>query len=381
MNKMFDVAVIGSGPSGAIAAYESAKNGLKTILIEKETLPRYKTCGGGFVYRGLKNMPFSVDKAIDIKFNEVTILFGAKNLSFKTKREKPIISMVMRDQFDHLIVKKSQAEGVELFENAKVQNLVFHDNYTQIETSQGNIAAKFIIAADGALSPTAKLAGWEETRRMSPALEYEITVSDETFKKLAGSARFDIDAAPQGYGWCFPKANHLSVGVGNFKKSSKKVNLKKAYQEYLKLLGIDKVLSEEAHGFIIPTSPRTDGFVKKNVFLTGDAAGFADPITAEGISNAIASGVMAAQAIVESQLNIEQAKALYLDKVNKKLLPELETGIKLAKFFYGQKKLRNILLKKHGQRAAEYMTNIFMGDSTYPQNFYAKVKQKLKITF
>lgn len=381
MENLFDVAVIGSGPSGATAAYELAKKGLKTILIEKETLPRYKTCGGGFVYRGLRNMPFSVDEAIDIKFKEVDIIFGSKNLSFKAKREKPIISMVMRDQFDHLIVKKSQAEGVELFENAKVENLVFQENYTQIETSRGKVNTKFIIAADGALSPTAKLAGWEETRRMSPALEYEITVNDETFKKLAGSARFDIDAAPQGYGWCFPKANHLSVGLGCTMKSSKKVNLKKAYQEYLKMLGIEEVLSEEAHGFIIPTSPRTDGFVKKNVFLTGDAAGFADPITAEGISNAIASGIMAAQAIIESQLNLEKAKAIYLEKLNKKLLPELETGIKLAKFFYGQKKLRNILLKKHGQRAAEYMTNIFMGDSTYPQNFYAEVKRKFKIPF
>ncbi len=380
MENIFDVAVIGSGPSGASAAYELTKNGLKTILIEKETLPRYKTCGGGFVYRGLRNMPFSVEEAIDIKFDEVNILFD-KNLSFNTKREKPIISMVMRDQFDHLIVKEAQAKGVELFQNAKVENLVFNENYTQIETSRGNINAKFIIAADGALSATAKLAGWGETRTMSPALEYEITVSDETFKKLAGSARFDIDIVPHGYGWCFPKANHLSVGVGSFMKTKKKLNLKADYQTYLKNLGIEEVLHEEAHGFIIPTSPRKDGFVKKNVFLTGDAAGFADPITAEGISNAIASGMMAAQAIVESKLDVKHAKELYLQKLNEKLLPELETGTKLAKLFYGQKKLRNILLKKHGRRAAEYMTNIFMGDSTYPKNFYAEVKKKLKLPF
>ena len=50
--KHYDVAIIGSGPSGASTAFHLAKNGISTVLIEKETLPRYKTCGGGFVYRG-----------------------------------------------------------------------------------------------------------------------------------------------------------------------------------------------------------------------------------------------------------------------------------------------------------------------------------------
>ena len=52
--KTYDVAVIGSGPEGASAAFELAQQGISTVIIEKETLPRYKVCGGGFVYRGRK---------------------------------------------------------------------------------------------------------------------------------------------------------------------------------------------------------------------------------------------------------------------------------------------------------------------------------------
>ena len=52
----FDVAIIGSGPSGATTAFYLAEKGISTVIIEKETLPRYKTCGGGFVFRGRKNM-------------------------------------------------------------------------------------------------------------------------------------------------------------------------------------------------------------------------------------------------------------------------------------------------------------------------------------
>jgi geranylgeranyl reductase family protein len=377
---LYDLAIIGSGPSGASAAFEAAKNGLKTIIIEKENLPRYKTCGGGFVYRGRKNLPFDASSAVEREFFDVDIRFDAKQLALNTKRKLPIISMIMRDEFDFLMVNKARELGVELLQGEKLVSLDFKEERTILKTTTQEIEAKFIIAADGALSQTAKLAGWEETRMMCPALEYEIKVSDENFKRLSTSARFDIDVVPFGYGWSFPKKHHLSVGVGNFTKSTKKINLKKNYQDYLKILGITEILEEKAHGFIIPISPRKDGFVKHNVFLIGDAAGFADPLTAEGISNAIYSGKLAAKAISESELNLNKAIELYTEKLNRKLIPELNLGVKLAGFFYENRKLRNLLLKKHGQRAAEYMTDIFMGDRTYPHNFKEKVKQKLKIS-
>lgn len=378
--KTYDLAIIGSGPSGASAAFEAAKNGLKTVIIEKELLPRYKTCGGGFVFRGRKNMPFDITSAVEREFFNLDIRFDDKQLALNTVRKHPIISMVMRDEFDFLMVQKAQELGVELLQGEKLTGLDFQNEYTTLTTSNLKIQAKFIIAADGALSPTAKLAGWEESRKMCPALEYEIKVPEEDFERLSTSARFDMDVIPFGYGWSFPKKNHLSVGVVNFFKTKKSIDLKTYYRDYLKMLGITEVLEEQAHGFIIPIIPRKDGFVKHNVFLIGDAAGFADPLTAEGISNAIYSGKLAARAIVESELDLEKAIQLYDEKLNKKLLPELRLGVKLAGFFYENKTLRNILLKKYGQRASEYMTDIFMGDRTYPHDFREKVKQKLKLS-
>jgi len=378
--EIYDVAVIGSGPSGANAAFQLAKKGLKAIIIEKEHLPRYKTCGGGFVFRGRRDLPFDVSTAVEREFFDVDIRFDAKKLALNTVRKKPIISMVMRDQFDYLIVEQARELGVEVLQDEKLLALDFKAEYAVLTTTHKNIYARFIIAADGALSPTAKLAGWEESRLKCPALEYEIKVPDLDFERLSTSARFDIDVVPFGYGWSFPKKNHLSVGVGNFTKSKKKINLKENYRDYLKILGIENVLEEQAHGFIIPVSPRKDGFVKHNVFLIGDAAGFADPLTAEGISNAIYSGKLAAEAIAESNLDLALAEKLYNEKLSEKLLPELELGVKLAALFYENRKLRNLLLKKFGQRAAEYMTDIFMGDRTYPHNFKEKVKEKLKVS-
>ena len=269
--KHFTVAIIGSGPSGASTAFHLGKQGIHTVIIEKETLPRYKTCGGGFVNRGKKDMPFDIAEVVEREFCKVDTYFNNHEKCYYSKKETPIITMIMRDAFDNLIVEKAKEFGVTLLEDHKLLAIDFVDEKAILQTSKGNISADFVIAADGVLSPTAKMAGWKkDTRKLIPALEYEVEVGQEDFERLSKNARFDIDAVPYGYAWCFPKKNHLSLGVLTTKKG--KINLKEYYKKYLKTLGIQEIIKEDAHGFQIPVKPRTDGFVKQNVFLIGDAA-------------------------------------------------------------------------------------------------------------
>ncbi|MEN8804998.1 MAG: NAD(P)/FAD-dependent oxidoreductase, partial [Wenyingzhuangia sp.] len=188
--------------------------------------------------------------------------------------------------------------------------------------------------------------------------------------------RFDIDAIPSGYGWCFPKKNHLSVGVAALLKDNNKI--KQYCEEYIKFLGIEEVISIERHGYQIPVTPRLDGFVKNNVFLIGDAAGFADPLTAEGISNAILSGRLAANAIAKANGDTRLAGKLYETLITNSMMPELLTSMKLAKLFYGNKMARKFLLKNYGQRFSEALTDIFMGEKNYPKDINQKIKQKMK---
>ncbi|MDT8414887.1 MAG: geranylgeranyl reductase family protein [Flavobacteriaceae bacterium] len=380
--ELFDAVIIGSGPSGASTAIKLAEAGWKIALVEKEILPRYKTCGGGLVYRGRNYLPFDISSAVERELHQVEIIFGKKRpLIFKAQREKPIVTMIMRDSFDSLLVNQAKKHGLVIFEGEKIIGLENAENkdWAIVNTDKRSIAAKFVIAADGALSPTAKLAGWPETRLMCPALEYEIKVSPTDFERLSKTVRFDMDVVPKGYGWCFPKKNHLSVGVGNFMKLTKTINLKTYYKDYLQTLGISNVLEEQAHGFVIPISPRTDGFVKHRVFLIGDAAGFADPVTAEGISNAILSGNLVAKALIESKANLDEATLLYQQYLDEKILPELLTGIQLAKLFYNNQKLRNLMLKKLGQMAAEAMTDVFMGVRSYPKDYKESIRRRLKL--
>ncbi len=376
--KSFDIIIVGSGPAGGMAAYEVAKGGLRVGILEKETLPRYKTCGGGLVFRGREMLPFDISSVIETEFNDLFIYFDHLDQPLFAKRDYPVVTMVMRDSFDQLIINEAGKFGAELLEQHKLKAIHFKEEII-LETTQGEISCKYLIAADGVLGPTAKLAGWEETRKTIPALEYEIEVDQESFERLSQEARFDIDAIPKGYGWCFPKKNHLSVGVGTFEK--RKVNLRSYYQEYLKTLGIKEVRSEQAHGFQVPVSPRTDGFVRNNVFLTGDSAGFADPLTAEGITNALYSGALAGQAIAKHFEDGHAAAQAYLDALNVRLLPELKFTGYLAHLFYHQKKIRNFLMKQNGQRYCEKITDVYTGHLELSKEVKDRIIKNLGLGF
>jgi geranylgeranyl reductase family protein len=379
MEMVFDAVVVGSGPSGATAAFFLAKEGYSVAIIEKEKLPRYKTCGGGLIHRGKKLLPFDISSAIDKEFTCIEAYFSNQNLHLKSERPFPVVSMVMRDKLDQCIVNESVNLGVKLFEKHKLIHIEYKDELSYLTTDQGVITARFVIGADGALSPTAKLAGWiKDTRFLVPALEYEVFVKPEKFEKLSKEVRFDIDFLPKGYAWNFPKKNHLSLGVVAFSRS--RIDLKKYYQDYIHFLGIEAsdIVNEEAHGFQIPVTYRSDGFVRNNVFLIGDAAGFADPITAEGISNAIYSGKIVAESIIESKLVLKEASLLYDKKLKEKLLPELKTATFLANLFYNQPKIRNFIINKSGNKFAEYLTAIFVGEKSYPNDLIKSVKTLIK---
>lgn len=179
-------------------------------------------------------LPFDISKVIEKEFYEADSYFVGTDIKLTLKKDKPIISMVMRDPFDQLIVQKAQDKGITLLQNHKVIAIEFGE-YQIIHTTQGNITTKFIIAADDALSRITKITGWKETRTLIPALEYEIKIPKADFDRLSQNVRFDVNALPNGYALCFPKKkNHLSVGVCVFSKKNEKINLKKHYTEYIK---------------------------------------------------------------------------------------------------------------------------------------------------
>lgn len=118
---------MGSGPSGAIAAYEMVKEGLKVAILEKDILPRYKTCGGGLVFRGRDMLPFDIQSAIEREQADVAVYFEGMDTPFHTHRDFPIITMIMQDKLDHLLVKEAVKLGAYLVDGQALKSLDFGD--------------------------------------------------------------------------------------------------------------------------------------------------------------------------------------------------------------------------------------------------------------
>jgi flavin-dependent dehydrogenase len=180
---------------------------------------------------------------------------------------------------------------------------------------------------------------------------------------LMRTARFDFGIISAGYGWVFPKREHLSIGVGTTKRGA--ANLPECYRRYLDLLAIGTPLREERHGYLIPCRPREGMFDARRVLFTGDAAGLADPVTAEGITAGILSGQLAARAILEGKFAEAAVKRAYRSALESTLFAELRIARWLAWVLYECPRLRVALLSRHGQRMSELMTRIVTGETTY----------------
>ena len=359
----YDVAVVGAGPGGSAAALALRRGGLRVAILEKAVPPRDKTCGGGLLGRTLDLLPIEVRAVVERECFSAELHHHGPALSFTTQRERPVVSMVMRDRFDHLLTAAAQEAGAELLAGAPVESVAVRAEGVELRTKEGAVTARFVIAADGVGSVVARQCGMPELRHVIPALECEVTVEPAQLERFRHAARFDFGLTPHGYAWVFPKRGHLSIGVLTTRRGS--CNLNAEYARYLAHLGLTGPVKEERHGYMIPLRPRARMFAAPRVLLIGDAAGLADPLLAEGISSAIRSGQLAARAILENGLDDRATRRAYRAHLGSALLPELRIARVLARMIYDFPRVRSWLLTRHGQRLSELLTRVVMGETSY----------------
>lgn len=359
----YDVIVVGSGPAGSTAAWQLAKAGVAVAVLEKAALPRYKTCGGGIIGRALQALPLDVRHVVEQDCHAAQLNLFPAGLSFTTHRPTPIVSMTMRDQFDFTLLSAAQAAGATVHQRCALEDISHCGDGVTVVTNIGMMRAKFIVAADGALSTVARKMGMGDGRVLIPALEYEVILPPDQLDEFRSVARFDFGVLPHGYAWAFPKNKHLSVGVlSTVQRGS---DLKHTMVRYLERLGCRAASQVQRHGFVIPIRPRNGPFVEKRVLLVGDAAGLADPVTGEGISFAIRSGLMAAHSLIDGRFEEEAVGHTYTQSLAETILPELQRGRQLAKLLYDFPRLRSWAFSWQGQRLCEAVTDVMMGKKQY----------------
>ncbi len=359
----YDVAVVGTGPAGSTAARLLAEGGARVALLDKAALPRYKTCGGGVLGRAYRRLPETARGAVEREFRTIALNFLSGGPSLSATRPEPLVHMTMRPELDHQLALAARDAGAELVESCPIRRISETADGVTLESDTRRFQARFVIGADGIHSVVAKAGGWSDLPHLAPALEWEVTVAPEDFARIQDDARFDFDVIESGYAWVFPKHDHLSIGI--LSVTPRYRDLQKRLEEYMARLPLGEIVKIERHGWLIPLAPRREPLARGRILLVGDAAGLVDPITAEGISNSLLSGQLAATALLESHLDPASAANHYLSLLRPAILNELRAARLLARFLYHHPRLRTWAFRRHGQRLTDFVADIAMGDRGY----------------
>jgi geranylgeranyl reductase family protein len=364
-SQVHDVIVVGTGPAGAVLAYLLAKRGLDVLILERANLPRYKSCGGGVTWKAIQNLPFDVSAVFDNKAVGGVVTYAGQQL-LKVEVGWPVAWLVMRDRFDHYLVQQAIAAGARLLEGISVVSVEEKSDRVVVITNQGELQAQLLAGADGVNSIVAHSMGLIPDREVGVAVEAEIAVSPASMDAQGAYATFDFGALPGGYGWIFPKQDHLSVGL--FKAIPGKTSgLKKALEKFIASEAVlldPKILHLQGHQ--IPLGGRTRTLHKGRVLLVGDAANLADPWMGEGISYAVVSARIAAEQMYYALENNEIDLSGYTRLINASITPQLLSARLFAKVVYSLPEMCSDLISK-SPYMQQIVFSVIRGDSTFKE--------------
>ncbi len=330
---MHDAIVVGTGPAGGMAALKLAEAGARVLVLEARKLPRDKACGGALT-------PGPVRATLDWDFMpmiEAQVAASRWQLDFGPAVDKDSAYgawMVGRRDFDLHIVERALSRGaVELRDDFGVAHVEEEaDAVTVIARSGERLRARFVVGADGAAGRTAAAVGLSRRTRPGVAIDAEVEVTAEGWEAEGGRMSFNFACAPGGYGWIFPKRDHLSCGIGSWTRRDGMPGLLDAYLDRALPRGV--ILGQVRRGHPIPLYEGPAPISTRRVCLVGDAAGLVDPILGEGIRYALASGAIAGEVIaaklagttadddgLEHSRRVQSAIGVELDRLRRFILP------------------------------------------------------------
>jgi flavin-dependent dehydrogenase len=203
-----DVVIVGAGPSGCSVAFDLVVKGFRVLLLDRTEFPRRKTCAGGLTVKAVRALRYSIALVIQRTVSNLSVSCRMRRPKLFTSKD-PICHMVERPVFDLFCLKKTVAAVARFAVVKRINETVESERTVSLVTDNDVIRARFLIGADGVHSRVRRLTGRFDRFRPGFAVEGRVNRTPANDLNMV----FDFSRVACGYGWVFPKAGHINVGL------------------------------------------------------------------------------------------------------------------------------------------------------------------------
>jgi geranylgeranyl reductase family protein len=319
------VVIVGAGPAGSAAAIVLARGGADVVVVDKASFPRDKCCGDGLTTGALRRLEsLGLDPAALPSWQKVDDVIvrsiSGRTTTFPMPRGRgTYAAVVRRTELDAELVRLARAAGADVREGCAVENVERTGRGVGVTLAGGErVEADYVIGADGVWSTVRKLTGASDEEgylgEWHAFRQYRKSTTDASRDLWV---LFETDLRP-GYAWSFPLADGtVNVGIGILRQPGEPTKeLGRKFRDVLErpqfvdVIGADSIEEAPAKAWPIPARVEKTALdaLDGRVLFVGDAARATDPMTGEGIGQAIETGELAAEAILSSALPAETYK-------------------------------------------------------------------------
>jgi geranylgeranyl reductase family protein len=325
--KLWDAIVVGAGPAGCACAYDLATHGKSVLLLDKAEFPRKKACAGGLTAKTLRALRYSVAPVVRETVQRI-LLETRDSAHIMVRSGKTICVMTAREELDAYCLKKTTEAGAEFRKIGAIERIAQDAEGVSVFTGGAEWRSRFLIGADGANSQVRRWLGDAGWFRRGFAIEANLprnTAGDDLV--------FDFAPVAHGYGWVFPKRDHLNIGLYSAEQTQALHRTKLA--EYIAARYGADAAAENFTGQYLGFGASRHVVPNGRILLAGDAGGFADPLTGEGIYGAVVSGQAAASAVIAALDQNESASETFASLTDS-LRGNLRMAERIASSFYAK---------------------------------------------
>lgn len=293
--KKIDVAIVGAGPAGSVCAYHLASAGANVMLFDRASFPRDKPCGGGLTGRALRELPFDVEDVVEARVDEFEMRLRYGSM-YRRKANRTLVTMTQRSRLDALLASRAAAAGAEFRDGTTIRGIEEQAIGDFVLVCNGErVRAATVIGADGANGTSAAQLGLVDDRTQGIAMEGNLRHTQIRADRYAARAVIELATVPGGYGWVFPKADHVNFGVGGWGTAGP--DLRSHLGRLCRMHGTELSALENVRGHRLPLRKQGAPLARGRAALIGDAAGLIDPVSGDGMFECFVSARLSSAAV------------------------------------------------------------------------------------